>query len=75
MTASLTKHVSEGDPVLLDQDLEAFEGAVIRVEQQLGECAELGCSIPAVRTVHDDVVLFHCYRLQDLMCARQDAHE
>jgi hypothetical protein len=49
------KLVAEREPVLLDQDGEAFDGAVVRVEAELGERGELRGPVPAVGAVDEDV--------------------
>lgn len=54
-------------PVLLNEDLEAFKGTIVRVEHYLSKSTELSGSIPAIGAVHDDIVLLDCDSLQDLV--------
>ena len=64
------EHVAEWDPILLDEDLESLESAIIRIDHQLRQRTELGCTIPAIRTMNQNIVLLTTERVQDLICAR-----
>jgi len=48
--------VAEGNPVFFDEHAEALKGAEVGVEHELGERAELGRAVPAVRTVDQHVL-------------------
>ena len=50
--AAVRELVSEVEPVLLYERLEALDGSVVGVDQQLGEGAGLAGAVPAVRAVH-----------------------
>ena len=52
MAAALGELVPRTEPLFLDQDREAADGAVIRVEAKLCQGRELGCAIPSVGAVH-----------------------
>ena len=69
------KHVAERDPIFFDEDLEAFESAVVWVDHQLSQRAKLGCSIPAIWTMDQNIVLLMGERVQDLICARKNPHK
>jgi hypothetical protein len=48
MTTATAKHMAERQPIFFDQNLKAFDCAVIRVEKELRECRHLACAIPSV---------------------------
>lgn len=48
--------VAEGNPVFFDEHAEALKSAEVWVEHELGERAELGRAVPAVRTVDQHVL-------------------
>ena len=50
--AAVRELVSEVEPVLLYERLEALDGSVVGVDQQLGEGAGLAGAVPTVRAVH-----------------------
>jgi hypothetical protein len=57
--------VPEARPLLLDEDLEAGEGAVVGVQQQHGQGGELGCPVPPVAAVdyHTGFVVFNLEKI------------
>ena len=71
MSASFAKHVTERNPILLDQNLEAFKRSEVRIEHKLGQWTKLSCSVPAIRAVNQDVLLASMNGLKDLVCARE----
>lgn len=60
MAAASSKHVPKRQPVLFDQDLEAFKRPVVRIKHQLWKSAHLRCPVPSVWTVnqHIDAVIY-----------------
>jgi len=44
--------VAEREPLALDEQREAVQGAVVGVEQQLGERGDLGAQVPALLQRH-----------------------
>lgn len=58
MAQPLLKHVAKAHPVLADQHSEPIHSAVVGVQHQLDECAHLGSPVPAVRAMHQHVLIF-----------------
>lgn len=56
---SSAEHVAERHPILLYQYLEALKGAVMWVEHELRQRAELSCTVPPIGAVHQDVIMLH----------------
>ena len=71
MSAALAKHVTKWYPLFLNQHLETFKSAVVWIEHQLGQWAELCCSVPAIRAMNQDIVLFIRYGIEYLVSACQ----
>ena len=42
------KRVAKTNPLLLNQHFKSFKGTVVRVKEELSECADLGSAIPPV---------------------------
>ena len=63
MAASFAKHVTERDPVFLDEHLETFKRAKVGIQQELGERAKLCGPVPAIAAVNQDVLLFDGERI------------
>jgi hypothetical protein len=40
--------MTKGDPFLLNEEQESFNGSVVRIQQKLCEGSELSSSIPAI---------------------------
>ncbi|RNA20019.1 hypothetical protein BpHYR1_010041 [Brachionus plicatilis] len=53
VAVALRELVAELEPVDFDESAEAGDGAVVGVEQQLGQGEDLGRAVPAVRAVHE----------------------
>jgi hypothetical protein len=49
---SVTKFMSKALPFSLADSLETLQSAIMLVQANLGERAQLSCPIPAIRTVH-----------------------
>ena len=52
--ASVGKLVTEFEPLSLDERLETFDGAVMGIEEKLGQRRDLRRPVPAVGTVDED---------------------
>lgn len=48
--------MSEPYPILVNEVLEAHDGAIVGIEEDLSECAELRGAVPAITTVHQHVL-------------------
>lgn len=48
--------MSEVNPVLIDEGFEALDCSEIRIKQDLRECDELGCSVPAVAAMNHHIM-------------------
>ena len=70
MAAASTKHVTERDPVLFNEDLESFKCSKVGVETELGQGGELRGTVPSVGTMNQDIVLSDINSLEHLVYER-----
>jgi hypothetical protein len=54
VTAAVCELVTEGEPLLPNESLEAVEGTVVGVNEDLGQGADLRRPIPSVRTMDEN---------------------
>ena len=72
---ALRELVAEGAPLLLDEDGEALEGAVVGVEEELGRRADLRRPVPAVAAVDEDARALGVEALRDVDRGLEDEDE
>ena len=61
------EHVTEAEPVLGDESSEAFERAIVRIEHQLRQGAQLTGPVPPIRAMHHDTLLPDNHLIKDII--------
>ena len=64
--------MSTADPFLFDKNLKPFDGSVVGVQHDHGECRQLGRTIPSITTVHQNRGFVTLYLVSNPHCPSQN---